>query len=74
MMQSFPGHQVTSQHSIPLKSALLEATFLHYPDPSKCYIAYMDVSNDAYGAQLSQEHDSQELPVAFSHAHLQTPK
>ena len=46
-----------------LKSVLLEAPILHYPDPSKHYIVYTDASNDACGAQLSQEHDSQELPV-----------
>ena len=46
-----------------LKSALLEAPILHYP--SKCYIVYTDASDDACGVQLSQEHDGQELPVAF---------
>ena len=46
-----------------LKSALLEVPILHYP--SKCYIVYTDASHDACGAQLSQEHDGQELPVAF---------
>ena len=48
-----------------LKSALLEASILHYQDPSKCYIVYTDASDDACGAQLPQEHDGQELPVAF---------
>ena len=48
-----------------LKSALLEAPILHYPDPTKCYIVYMDALDDACGAQLSQEHDGQQLPVAF---------
>ena len=48
-----------------LKSSLLQATILYYPDPSKCYIVYIDTSDDACGAQLSQEHDGQELPVAF---------
>ena len=47
------------------KSTLLEAPILHYPDPSNHYIVYTDASDDACGAQLSQEHDSQELPVAF---------
>ena len=41
MMQTLPGHKVTTQHYI-LKSALLEAPILHYPDPSKCYIVYTD--------------------------------
>ena len=53
-----------------LKSALLEAPILHYPDPSKHYIVYMDASNNACGAHLSQEHDGQELPVAIPFTHL----
>ena len=48
-----------------LKSTLLEAPILHYPDPSKCYFVYTGVSDDACGTQLSQEHDGQELPVTF---------
>ena len=48
-----------------LRSALLEAAIVHYPDPSKHYIVYTNTSNDACGAQLSQEHDGQELPVAL---------
>ena len=56
-----------------LKSDLLEASILHYPDPSKHYIVYMDASHDACGAQLSQEHDGQELSVAFlSHTFTDT--
>ena len=48
-----------------LKSASLEAPILHYPVPSKCYIVYRDESHHTCGAQLSQEHNDQELPVAF---------
>ena len=56
-----------------LKSALLEAPILHYKDPFKCYIVYTDASDDACGAQLSWEHDGQELPVAFlSHTFMDT--
>ena len=58
----------TSSHLIAfntLKSAFLEAPIFHYQDPSKCYIVYTDASDDACGAQLSQEHDGEELPVAF---------
>ena len=33
-----------------LKSALLETPILHYLDPAKCYILYMDPSDDSYGA------------------------
>ena len=49
-----------------LKEALIQALILHYLDPSKCYIVYTDASDNAYRAQLSQEHSSQELPVIFS--------
>ena len=56
-----------------LKSALLKAPILHYPDPSKLYIVYKDTSDEARGAQLSQEHDGKELPVAFlSHTFTDT--
>ena len=48
-----------------LKSALLEAPIFHYPDPLKCYIVYTDTLDDVCGPQLSQDHDGQELPVAF---------
>ena len=53
-----------------LKSELLKASILHFPDPSKCYLVYTDASDDACGALLSQEHDGQELPVAFLPTHL----
>ena len=48
-----------------LKSALIEVPFLHYADPLKHCIVYTDASDDTCGAQLSQEHNGQELPVAF---------
>ena len=31
----------------------------------KHYILYTDTSDDAYGTQLSQEHDVMEFPIAF---------
>ena len=43
----------------------------YYPDPSKWYIVNMDASDDACGAQLSLEHNDQELPFAFL-SHSQT--
>ena len=56
-----------------LKSALLEAHILHYPDLSKHYIVYTSTSDDACGAQLSQKHDGQELLAAFlSHTFTDT--
>ena len=50
---------------ITLRGVLQQAPILHYPDPSKCYRLCMETSDDACGAQLSQENNGQELPVAF---------
>ena len=47
------------------KSTLIETPILHYQDPSKHYIVYTDVSDNACGAQLSEEYNGQELPIAF---------
>ena len=48
-----------------LKEAIIQAPILCYPDPAKKYIVYTDASDDACGAQLSQEHDGTEFPIAF---------
>ena len=48
-----------------IKTALPEAPILHFPNSSKCYIVYTDASDDTCEAQLSQEHDGQELPDAL---------
>ena len=56
-----------------LKSTLIEAPILYYPDPSKCYIVYTDASDNACGVQLSQEHNGHELPIAILSKHSQTP-
>ena len=48
-----------------LKDAIIQAPILRYPDTTKPYIMYMDASNDACGAQLSQMHNEAEFPVAF---------
>ena len=56
-----------------ISNTLLQAPILHYPDPSKHYIMYTDASDDACRAHLSQEHDGQELPIAFlSHTFTDT--
>ena len=55
-----------------LKSALLKATILHYPDPSKDFIVYTDTSDDTSGAQLFHEHDGQEFQLHSSCPSLQT--
>ena len=53
-----------------LKEAIVQAPIL---PPNKKYIVYTDNSNDACGAQLSQEHNGTEFPVAFlSHTFMET--
>ena len=47
------------------KEAIIQELVLHYPDPDKKYIVYTDASINACGAQLSQEHDGMEFPIAF---------
>ena len=56
-----------------LKSALIEAPILYYPDPSKHYIVYSNASDDTCGPQLLQEHNGQKLPVTFI-SHIFTDK
>ena len=50
---------------LTLKEAIIQAPILHYPDPNRKYIVYTDASDDACGAQLLQEHNAMELPIAF---------
>ena len=57
-----PDHEAAF---ISLKGALIQAPILHYPDPLKWYIAHIDASDNTCGAQLSQIHSGQELPVVF---------
>ena len=65
-----PEHQ---ENIIHLKEAIVQAPILHYPNPKKTYIVYTDASNDACRAQLSQEHNGTEFPVAFlSHTSTET--
>ena len=60
---------------LKLKASIIEAPILCYPDPNKRYVVYTDVSDDACGAQLSQEHNGTEFPIAFlSHAFLETQR
>ena len=55
------------------KESVIQAPILHYPNPNKHYIVYTDASDDASGAQLSQEHDGTEFPIAFlSHTLMET--
>ena len=58
----------TSVHhkaSLRLKETIVQAPILHCPNPDKKYIVYTNASDDAYRAQLSQEHDGTEFPIAF---------
>ena len=65
-----PEHQEAFIH---LKEAIVQAPILHYPNPNKTYIVYTDASDDACRAQLSQEHNGTEFPVAFlSHTFTKT--
>ena len=58
-----------------LKDAIIQAPILRYPDTTKPYILYMDASDDACGAQLSQMHSEDEFPVAFlSHTFTDTQR
>ena len=65
-----PEHHTAFLH---LKEAIVQAPILHYPNPEKRYIIYTDASDDACRAQLSQEHNGTEFPVAFlSHSFTET--
>ena len=58
-----------------LKEAIIQAPILPYPDPKIRYIIYTDASDNACGAQLSQEHDGMEFPVVFlSHTFTETQR
>ena len=48
-----------------LKEVIIRAPILHYPDPTRRYILYTDLSDDECGTQLSQEHDGTPFPVAL---------
>ena len=65
-----PVHHTAFLH---LKEAIVQAPILHYPNPNKRHAVYTDASDDACGAQLSQEHDGMEFPLAFlSHTFTET--
>ena len=60
---------------LTLKEAIIQAPILCYPNPNKRYIICLDASDDACGAQLSQEHDGMEFPIAFlSHTFTETQR
>ena len=58
-----------------LKEPIMQAPILCYPNPYKMYIVYTDASDHACRAQLSQEHNGIEFPIAFlSHTYLETQR
>ena len=66
---------ISEHHTVflHLKEATVQAPILPYPNPNKKYIVYTDASDDACRAQLSQEHNGTEFPVAFlSHTFIET--
>ena len=70
-------HWTPTHHEafLKLKESIIEAPILHYPDPNKRYIAFTAASDDASGAQLSQEHAGTKFPIAFlSHTFLETQR
>ena len=67
-----PDLQTAFEH---LKNAIVQAPILHYPNHNKTYIVYTDTSDDACGAQLSQNHNGTEFPIAFlSHTFSETQR
>ena len=65
-----PVHHTAFLH---LKEAIVQAPILHYPNPDKKYNVYTDASDNACRAQLSQEHNGREFPIAFlSHTFTET--
>ena len=57
---------------LTLKESIIQASILQYPNPNKQYIVYTDASDDTSGAQLSQEYDGTEFPIAIlSHIFLE---
>ena len=56
-----------------LNKAIVQAPILLYPNPDKKYIVYTNASGNACRAQLSQEHNGMEFPIAFlSHTFTET--
>ena len=58
-----------------LKDSIIQAPILQYPNTSKRYIVYTDALDDACRAQLTQEHECTEFPIAFlSHTFSETQR
>ena len=66
------GHHTAFLH---LKEVIVQALILHYPDPDKKYIVYTNASDNACRAQLSQDHNGMEFPIAFLlHTFMETQR
>ena len=60
---------------LKLKESIIQAPIPWYPNPNKRYIVYTNASDNACGAQLSQEHNGTEFPISFLlHAFLETQR
>ena len=60
---------------LKLKESIIQAPILWYTNPNKRYIIYTNASDDVCEAQLSQEHDGTEFPIAsLSHTFLETQR
>ena len=60
---------------LKLNESIIEAPILQYATPNKRYIVYTNAPDDACRAQLSQEHDGTEFPIAFLlHTFLETQR
>ena len=58
---------------LTLKEAIIQAPILHNVDPNRKYIVYTYTSDDACRAQILQEHNGTEFPIAFlSHLFMET--
>jgi len=49
-----------------MKSSLIEATILNYPNSSDTFILDTDASNNTIGAELSQLQDGKEVAISFA--------
>ena len=67
-----PAHHEAFQK---LRESIIQTLITHYPNSNKRYIVYTDALDDACRAQLSQEHNGSEFPIAFlSHTFLETQR
>ena len=62
--------QKSVKQALIFKKCLTEAPILKYPNPSKTYVVFTDVSDQAAAAVLTQEYPDEdsrvkEMPVAY---------